>query len=258
MRDQEIIVHRQRFAPRARDVDIGQAETPEIVFLRRPGIGFRVTVGVIAKAPGIHGRVESRTCREIRRAKTGDLAQRKTESSILRQSVIRGDIAEGLIETLELALPIGSGPVPPVEMPDRMRGDVVAARMRVIDEKDAASHIVKRAAEIDARGATPLMRRLVDRFVAVGDEIHTGDKEGEMNAIAVAIHMRGEIRPFLPAIELGAIVKGDGDILRRAIHGESRSRSERQNECERNSEKTHGDTRKQRFRSLAVRCRAVG
>jgi hypothetical protein len=43
----------------------------------------------------------------------------------------------------------------------------------------------------------------------------------DSHAVAVAIHVGGEIRPFFPAVEFGAIVEGDGDILRRTVHRQS-------------------------------------
>ena len=226
LRDQEIVVHRQGLAPQPGDADIGEAEAPQIVFLHRPGIGFDPAIGVIAEAPGIHDRVEAGARRQIRRTEARDLADRKIEAGIRRQSIIHGDMAKGLIECVEFALPVRGRPVPAVEMPDRMRGDLMPARMEFVDEKDARTHIIRRAAEIDARGAAPLTRGFVERFVGIGDEIHAGDEEGEMHAVVVAVHAGGEIRPFLPALELGAIVEGDRDILRRTIGGKSRRGNE--------------------------------
>ena len=71
-----------------------------------------------------------------------------------------------------------------------------------------------------------LMRALVEMLLGVGEEVDAADEEGEVHALAVAIHFGGEIRPFLPALELGAIVEGDGDELRRALHGGSGLRAD--------------------------------
>ena len=46
-----------------------------------------------------------------------------------------------------------------------------------------------------------------------------------MDALAVAVHLGGEIGPVLPALELGAIVEGDGDELRRTLDGAERPAS---------------------------------
>ena len=51
------------------------------------------------------------------------------------------------------------------------------------------------------------------------------DEEGEMQPLAVLVHLGGEIGELVPALELGAIVERDGDELRRA--GELRVRQER-------------------------------
>ena len=65
------------------------------------------------------------------------------------------------------------------------------------------------------------------------------DEEGEVNAVAIAVHLGGEIGEFLPALELCAVVERHHDELRRAVnarvrrHGERQQQSQRGNECPR-------------------------
>ena len=70
------------------------------------------------------------------------------------------------------------------------------------------------------------MRALIDLLLGVGEEVDAADEEGETDALAVAIHLGGEIGPVLPALVLGAIVEGDRDELRRALHGGSSLRTD--------------------------------
>ena len=55
----------------------------------------------------------------------------------------------------------------------------MALPVQRVDEADALSHIVLRAAEIDARGAARLMRALIEMLLGVGEEIDAADEEGE-------------------------------------------------------------------------------
>src|SRR4249920_2226936 len=102
-------------------------------------------------------------------------------------------------------------------MPDRMRGDLVAAAVEIVDVVDAAADVVRRAAEIDAGIAAALMRTFVDGPAGIGDEVDAADEEGEVEAVAVLVHLGGEVGELLPALELGAIVERHDDELRRPI-----------------------------------------
>ena len=102
-------------------------------------------------------------------------------------------------------------------MPDRMRGDLVAVAVKIVHVVDAPANLLGRAAETDAGIAATLMRAFIDVALAVGDEIDPADEEGEMDAVAVAVHLGGKVGEFLPALELGAVVECHDDELRRAI-----------------------------------------
>ena len=73
----------------------------------------------------------------------------------------------------------------------------------------------------------------------IGDEIDAADEEGEVQAVAVLVHLGGEIGELLPALELGAIVERHDDELRRTIdaglrrHRERQQQSHRGNKCSR-------------------------
>jgi hypothetical protein len=91
----------------------------------------------------------------------------------------------------------------------------MALRVEPVHVCDALAHVVGRAAEIDARIAAPLARTLVDVAVGILDEIDAADEEGEMQPLAVAVHLGGEIGQILPAFELGAVVERQHHELRR-------------------------------------------
>src|SRR4030088_51625 len=112
-------------------------------------------------------------------------------------------------------------------MPDRVRSDLMAAAMEVVDVVDAAAHVIKRAAEIDAGIAAALMRALVDGPVGIGDKVDAADEEGEVEPAAVLVHLGGKVGQLLPALELGAIVERHDDELRRPIDAGLRRREER-------------------------------
>ena len=124
-------------------------------------------------------------------------------------------------------------------MPDRMRGDLVAVAVKIVHVLDAPANLLGRPAETDAGIAATLMRAFIEVALAVGDEIDPADEEGEMDAVAVAVHLGGKVGEFLPALELGAVVECHDDELRRAIdarvprHGVSQQQAERGNECPR-------------------------
>src|SRR5262245_21789390 len=61
------------------------------------------------------------------------------------------------------------------------------------------------------------MRTLVEAAVAVGEEIDAADEEREVEAVAVPVQLGGKVGELLPALELGAIVEGHHDELRRAF-----------------------------------------
>ena len=74
-------------------------------------------------------------------------------------------------------------------MADRMRGDLVAVPMQVVDVIDALAHVLGRAAEIDPRCAAALVRPFVDMAARIGDEIDGADEEREVQAVAVLVHL---------------------------------------------------------------------
>ena len=137
-------------------------------------------------------------------------------------------------------------------MPDRVRGDLVAVAVKIVDIVDAPANLIGRAAETDAGIAAALMRTFVDVALAVGDEIDPADEEGEVNAVAVAVHLGGKIGELLPALELGAVVERHHDELRWAIdarvrrHGVRQQQSQRGNQCPRGqfSPPTESDSEK--------------
>src|SRR5690606_22789282 len=108
-------------------------------------------------------------------------------------------------------------PAPPVEMTDGVRRDFMPVAMQRVHEGDAPSHIVGRTTEIDARDAAGLVRTLIKTPFRVGEEVDATDKEGETDAFAAAIEFAREFRPFLPALDLGAIVESDRHELRWAL-----------------------------------------
>src|SRR5262249_50865019 len=113
------------------------------------------------------------------------------------------------------------------EVADRVRGDLVPARAHVVDEGEALLHLVGGAAEIDVGGAAALVRPLIGVAPVIGEVVDAADEEGEMDAVAVLVQLGSEVRQLLPALELGAIVEGNGDELRRALDGERRQREGR-------------------------------
>jgi hypothetical protein len=61
------------------------------------------------------------------------------------------------------------------------------------------------------------MRTLVEAAAAIGEEIDAADEEREVDAVAVPVQFGGKVGELLPALELGAIVEGHHDELRRAL-----------------------------------------
>jgi hypothetical protein len=133
------------------------------------------------------------------------------------ERVVRADIVHDVAECAKLLLPIAARPGGAVEVPDRMRGDLVAVAVKIVHVVDAPANLLWRAAKTDAGIAATLMRAFIDVAPAVGDEIDSADEEGEMDAVAVAVHLGGKVGEFLPALELGAVVECHDDELRRAI-----------------------------------------
>ena len=115
----------------------------------------------------------------------------------------------------------------------------MAVAVKIVHIVYAPANLIGRAAETDAGIAAALMRTFVDVALAVGDEIDPADEEGEVNAVAVAVHLGGKIGEFLPALELGAVVERHHDELRWAVdarvrrHGVRQQQSQRGNECPR-------------------------
>src|SRR5262245_63548567 len=99
-------------------------------------------------------------------------------------------------------------------MADRMRGDLVAVAVQIVHKGDARTNLFRRAAETDAGIAPALMWTLVEAAVAVGEEIDAADEE---HAVTAPVQLGGEVGELLPALELGAIVEGHHDELRRAL-----------------------------------------
>src|SRR3982074_3136416 len=83
------------------------------------------------------------------------------------------------------------------------------------------------------------MRAFIEVAIAVSDQIDSADEEGEMDAVAVAVHLGGKVGEFLPALELGAVVECHDDELRWASdarvprHGVRQQQAERGNQCPR-------------------------
>ena len=111
-------------------------------------------------------------------------------------------------------------------MADRVRRDLVPAAVQRVHVVDAPANLVRRAAEVDPGRAARLMRPFVDLAARIGDEVDAADEEGEVQAVAVPIHLRGEIGELLPALELGAVVERHDDELRRSIDAGLRGRHE--------------------------------
>ena len=125
-------------------------------------------------------------------------------------------------------------------MADRVRGDLVAVAVEIVHIVDALANLFGRAAEIDAGIAPALMRTLVEAAVAVGEKLMPLTKNGEVDAVAVPVQLGGKVGEFLPALELGAIVEGDDDELRRAVDARLRrhrmrkqQQAQRGNDCPR-------------------------
>ena len=196
------------------------------------------TPGVVAKAVGLERAVEASAFGEVGRAEAdhvagGELQPRSSER------VVGADIVHDVPERAKLLVPISARPCGAVEMPHRVRGDLVAVAVKIVHIVYAPANLIGRAAETDAGIAAALMRTLVDVALAVGDEIDPADEEGEVNAVAVAVHLGGKIGEFLPALELGAVVERHHDELRWAVdarvhrHGVRQQQSQRGNECPR-------------------------
>ncbi len=152
---------------------------------------------------------------EIRRAEARDLRAREGEFHVAAKPVVRPDIGEYVAERMQFPRPIAGRPATAAEMADRMRADLMAAAIKLVDVIDALPHIVGGAAEPDPRCAARLSGRLVEIAIAVGNEIDAADEEGEMQPVAVSVHLGGKRSELLPAFELGAIIECDLDELRR-------------------------------------------
>src|SRR6266849_2742385 len=103
-------------------------------------------------------------------------------------------------------------------MADGMGSDLMPVAVELVHVVDALANVLSRAAEIDAGVSAALVRAFVQSPIHIGDEIYAADEEGEMNAIAIPVHLGSEIRELLPAIELSAVVESHDDELRRTIH----------------------------------------
>src|SRR5712692_3844818 len=103
-------------------------------------------------------------------------------------------------------------------MADRMRSDLMPIAVELVHVVDALADILRRAAEIDAGIAAALVRAFVHGSIHIGDEVDAADEEGEMNTVAIPVHLGSEVRELLPALELGAVVECHDDELRWTIH----------------------------------------
>src|SRR5262249_46032016 len=88
-------------------------------------------------------------------------------------------------------------------------------------------------AEIDSGIAAALMRAFVHGPVRISDEIDAADEESEMDAIAVPVHLGGEIGEVLPALKLRAVIERHDHELRRALdpHRGWREQARRKQHC---------------------------
>lgn len=174
--------------------------------------------------------IEPRAEVEIRRTESRDLRLRKDEFHVAAKPVIRSDIGENVTEGMQLPRPIGGEPAAAAEMTDCVRADLMAAQISRVHVFDALPHLVGGAAEADVRDTARVSGRLVAIAIGVGDEIDAGDEEGEMQPVAILVHLGGEVVELFPALQLGAIVECDLDELRRPFAGApaaSKTRSEK-------------------------------
>src|SRR5262245_19758298 len=104
-------------------------------------------------------------------------------------------------------------------MADRVRGDFMATGVERVEMFDTAAHIIDRAAEIDRRIAAALARALVEEAAGVGEKIDAAEEKREADALAIPVHVGGEITELLPALKLGAIVERHHHELRRSLDG---------------------------------------
>ena len=183
-----------------------EIEAPEAVDLLRPGVGLADAAGVVAEAVALSAVNRPALLARYGARKPATPAT-ETRASIVSGSPLLGPTFSRMsLKARNSLLPIRRRPARAVEVADRVRGDLVAARVQRVDIVDAPAHI-RRAAEIDARRAAPLARTFVDVAIGVGDEIDAADEEREVEAFAVLVHLGGEVGELLPAFELGAIVE---------------------------------------------------
>jgi hypothetical protein len=73
----------------------------------------------------------------------------------------------------------------------------------------------------------------IEHAIRISDEIDAAEEKREVNALALAVHLNGEIGQLLPTFELGAIVERHHDELRRAIDAclRWRGNGEHQSHC---------------------------
>jgi hypothetical protein len=68
-------------------------------------------------------------------------------------------------------------------------------------------------------------RTLVEIAHRICDEVDAADEEGEMQLVAIGVHLRRKISELLPTFDLGTIVECHDYKLGRALHASQRLRN---------------------------------